>query len=167
MMRQLSHHMALSSMQLRELMGAFLEDFMRAELFVLFILRVTDIHNEKVFRVRFAANPTLMKQLRNRLGEATCEVHLSPCSRPPLRPQSSLGTQARSIPGALHMSRRLLMPDGSAQRLGEGFRAPWGPAATPTQCTVRGSRARALPGRVQMSLCVRVSALRVQVAVGL
>ena len=53
-LRMVSHNMCVSAMQLREMMGFSANETIRAELFVVFILRVIDICNEKIFRVRFA-----------------------------------------------------------------------------------------------------------------
>lgn len=77
-MRSVSHHLGITSMQLREMMSAFSEDYLRAELFVCMFMRILDIWNEKVFRVKFAARPELMKQLRHRMGEITLFPFIQP-----------------------------------------------------------------------------------------
>eukprot|EP00929_Paragymnodinium_shiwhaense_P037151 TRINITY_DN19843_c0_g1_i1.p1 TRINITY_DN19843_c0_g1~~TRINITY_DN19843_c0_g1_i1.p1 ORF type:complete len:1434 (-),score=390.27 TRINITY_DN19843_c0_g1_i1:267-4568(-) len=58
----------VSALQLRELFGLFSSDALRADTLVLFYFRVADIHNEKVFRVRFANCPEELQRLRSRLG---------------------------------------------------------------------------------------------------
>jgi len=77
-LRMVSHQIALTAMQLRGILGLFSEDTDRAELLVLFIFRVTDMHNEKVFRVRFADCPDLLDVIRNRLGELTLLPYIQP-----------------------------------------------------------------------------------------
>jgi len=68
-LRLLSHHICMTSLQMRELLGCFKEESDRAEAFVTFYLRVKDMWNSKVFRVRFASQEELV-MLQERLGLA-------------------------------------------------------------------------------------------------
>lgn len=66
-LRLLSNHWYFMALQLRELLGQFRYDSDRTEAFIIFFMRVMDMYNEKVFRVRFA-NLADLDALRNRLG---------------------------------------------------------------------------------------------------
>lgn len=66
-LRLISHHIHLSSLQMRELLGVFSERQKRADCFVTFFNRVCDMYNEKVFRVRFE-DESEVRSLRERLG---------------------------------------------------------------------------------------------------
>lgn len=65
--RQISHSFWLTSLQVREILGLFRSETMRADLFVTLFSRITDIHNEKQIRVRFEKRCNL-QEIRNRLG---------------------------------------------------------------------------------------------------
>merc|ERR1712093_410652 len=66
-LRFVSNHIYVTSLQLRTLLGSFRHDSDRTEVFIVYFMRVIDMHNEKVFRVRFE-NPEDLVLLRNRLG---------------------------------------------------------------------------------------------------
>jgi len=76
-MRQVSDRFYLTALQLRELLGVFGNDLLRADVFVLLYFRVVDIYNEKVFRARFDSVKEL-QVLQHRLGHATCFPFLQP-----------------------------------------------------------------------------------------
>jgi len=76
-LRAASHHINLTAKQLRQLMGAYEDSTARSELFVLLYFRVTDIHNEKIFRVGFA-DPQEYAKLQGRLGYATMFPFVQP-----------------------------------------------------------------------------------------
>lgn len=66
-LRSMSDRVCFTSLQMRELLGIFREEEVRANVFVMFFLRVTDPYNEKAFRVRFESRAAL-DELRHRLG---------------------------------------------------------------------------------------------------
>lgn len=66
-LRMASHTIYVTALQLRSLMGNFDDMEALVEMIVLFFVRVIDMHNEKVFRVRIE-DQFLMEQLRKRLG---------------------------------------------------------------------------------------------------
>lgn len=76
-LRQVSHLIYITSMQLRKLLGLFASDTVRAECFVLFFNRVADMHNEKLFRARFE-HPKELHSLRVRLGHASTFPFIQP-----------------------------------------------------------------------------------------
>mmetsp|Transcript_27065 Transcript_27065/g.62578 ORF Transcript_27065/g.62578 Transcript_27065/m.62578 type:complete len:1540 (+) Transcript_27065:138-4757(+) len=76
-LRTLSENFYLNSRQQREILGLFKQPQDRAELFVVFFLRVTDIVNEKIFRVRFEDAQELW-ELRQRLGHVMCFPFIQP-----------------------------------------------------------------------------------------
>lgn len=76
-LRMVSHFFYLNSLQMREMLGAFKEESMRAEAFITLYLRVVDVHNSKVFRVRFADQAELRK-LQERLGYVTFFPFIQP-----------------------------------------------------------------------------------------
>lgn len=76
-LRIVSHHMYVSSMQVRELLGIYRNESDRADLMVVFFCRIVDMMNEKVFRVRFD-NPNELDSLRHRLGFATYFPFMQP-----------------------------------------------------------------------------------------
>jgi len=76
-LRTASEHFYLDSLQHREILGLFKNAEDRAELFVIFFLRVTDIYNEKIFRVRFDSSQEHWK-LRQRLGHVMCFPFIQP-----------------------------------------------------------------------------------------
>jgi hypothetical protein len=76
-LRQVSENMYIKALHLRGLLGAFRRDSDRAEVFVIYFMRVVDMYNEKVFRVRFE-NLEDLARLRERLGYATCFPFIQP-----------------------------------------------------------------------------------------
>lgn len=76
-LRQISHLIYLSASQIRQLLGHFRDESQRAEVLTLFFFRIGDIHNEKLFRVRFDSGLELNK-LRNRLGHLAFFPFLQP-----------------------------------------------------------------------------------------
>ncbi|CAE8587900.1 unnamed protein product [Polarella glacialis] len=66
-LRAISHQIYLNSLQMRMMMGSFSEQRKRADCFVCWFNRTTDMHNEKVFRVRFESDYEV-DLLRKRLG---------------------------------------------------------------------------------------------------
>lgn len=75
-MRRISHHVYLNALQLRSLLVSFRWEAERQEIAVLFFLRVADMHNEKVYRVRFSNEE--VARLRKRLGVTTCCPFIQP-----------------------------------------------------------------------------------------
>lgn len=72
-----SHFWFLNSFQLRALTGIFKDANVRADIFVNHALRVLDMHNEKIFRVRFAEQEEF-RNVMSRLGDAA----FFPCMQP-------------------------------------------------------------------------------------
>eukprot|EP00928_Gymnodinium_smaydae_P019003 TRINITY_DN17252_c0_g1_i2.p1 TRINITY_DN17252_c0_g1~~TRINITY_DN17252_c0_g1_i2.p1 ORF type:complete len:1470 (+),score=310.57 TRINITY_DN17252_c0_g1_i2:353-4762(+) len=66
-LRKVSHLILLTSLQLREMLGIFPTDVLRADIFAIFYFRVRDIENEKLFRVRFD-DAHEIERMRDRLG---------------------------------------------------------------------------------------------------
>eukprot|EP00928_Gymnodinium_smaydae_P033374 TRINITY_DN23921_c0_g2_i1.p1 TRINITY_DN23921_c0_g2~~TRINITY_DN23921_c0_g2_i1.p1 ORF type:complete len:414 (-),score=137.75 TRINITY_DN23921_c0_g2_i1:145-1386(-) len=66
-----------TSVLFRQLLGIYKDDKPRAELFVLFFFLVSDIWNEKIFRVRFEDKAELAR-LQDRLGFATFFPYIQP-----------------------------------------------------------------------------------------
>jgi hypothetical protein len=66
-LRMVAQHIYLTALHLRGLLGCFRGDSERKEAFVIYYMRVLDMHNEKVFRVRFE-NQDDLAVLRDRLG---------------------------------------------------------------------------------------------------
>mmetsp|Transcript_16862 Transcript_16862/g.31366 ORF Transcript_16862/g.31366 Transcript_16862/m.31366 type:complete len:1427 (-) Transcript_16862:243-4523(-) len=75
--RLISHNIYFMALQLRELLGQFRHDCDRLEIFMVFFMRVMDMCNEKVFRVRFN-NVEDLDVLRDRLGWATFFPFIQP-----------------------------------------------------------------------------------------
>lgn len=73
----IAHYFYMSSMQMRALTGIFRETYIRAEFFVRFFLRLTDVHNEKVFRARFDDDAEFVR-LQSRLGHTTFFPFMQP-----------------------------------------------------------------------------------------
>lgn len=76
-LRMVSHHFCISALQMRNFMGNINARRMRQEVVVLLFLRVVDMHNEKVFRVRFD-NQEDIKELQLRLGNVTFFPFIQP-----------------------------------------------------------------------------------------
>jgi hypothetical protein len=76
-LRQIAHCIYLRCEQLREMLGIFSTVDVRMEAFVALFLRLTDIWNEKVFRVRFE-DPQETLNLQRRLGNATFFPFIQP-----------------------------------------------------------------------------------------
>lgn len=68
-LRQISHHVCITSLQLRELLSLFKSEAARAEVAVIFFNRVVDMQHEKLFRSRFEKAKDI-EVLRERLGYA-------------------------------------------------------------------------------------------------
>jgi len=75
--RQVSHHFYINALQMREMLGAFKEESMRAEAFIALYLRVVDVYNAKIFVVRFAEEAEKTR-LKERLGYATFFPFIQP-----------------------------------------------------------------------------------------
>lgn len=67
--RSISHNFYINSLQIRMMLGYFRTQEQRAEAFVTFYMRVTDLHNGKLFRVRFRDQGEMLR-LMERLGYA-------------------------------------------------------------------------------------------------
>lgn len=76
-LREISHLFYVSALQVRELLGAFKTAEERAECVVIFVTRLIDIWNGKVFRVRFE-NQEEVNDLRRRLGYAFFNPWMQP-----------------------------------------------------------------------------------------
>merc|ERR1712100_1005224 len=68
-LRMLSHRMFLKALQMREMLGIYRDVMQRENLYVMFIMQVVDMHNEKQFRVRFE-DELQLQRLQDRLGYA-------------------------------------------------------------------------------------------------
>eukprot|EP00927_Polykrikos_kofoidii_P026280 TRINITY_DN23434_c0_g1_i1.p1 TRINITY_DN23434_c0_g1~~TRINITY_DN23434_c0_g1_i1.p1 ORF type:complete len:1381 (+),score=227.10 TRINITY_DN23434_c0_g1_i1:343-4143(+) len=66
-LRSLSHHIHINSMQMRSMLGFFSSKTDRADVFVTFYLRIVDMHNSKIFTVAFDT-PEDVEALMMRLG---------------------------------------------------------------------------------------------------
>jgi len=69
-LRSVSHTIWLKSRDLREMLGIYRSEKFRADLYVMMITKVVDMHDEKLFRARFATRESLHR-LRQRLGHLT------------------------------------------------------------------------------------------------
>eukprot|EP00933_Yihiella_yeosuensis_P041221 TRINITY_DN35638_c0_g1_i1.p1 TRINITY_DN35638_c0_g1~~TRINITY_DN35638_c0_g1_i1.p1 ORF type:complete len:979 (+),score=122.20 TRINITY_DN35638_c0_g1_i1:209-2938(+) len=76
-LRSISHTIFITSMHMRALVGYFSDDADREEAFVMFYLRICDMHNQKQFSCRFAGVDELGR-LRDRLGYAVFFPFLQP-----------------------------------------------------------------------------------------
>jgi len=76
-LRQISSYFFVSAMQLRELLGLFENDPLRADCMVLFFFRVVDMQNQKVFKGRFEHEEE-WSRLRRQLGYMTCFPFIQP-----------------------------------------------------------------------------------------
>lgn len=75
--RSLSHRMFLTCFQVRSLMGIFRESHNRLDLLVTVFFRITDVQNEKLFRVRFDNNEDIF-ELQDRLGYMAFFPYMQP-----------------------------------------------------------------------------------------
>eukprot|EP00930_Biecheleria_cincta_P004891 TRINITY_DN10581_c2_g1_i1.p1 TRINITY_DN10581_c2_g1~~TRINITY_DN10581_c2_g1_i1.p1 ORF type:complete len:1545 (-),score=273.18 TRINITY_DN10581_c2_g1_i1:24-4658(-) len=66
-LRSISHHFFLNPMHIRQMLGYFRSALDREEAVVIFFPRLVDMHNAKIFRVRFEKNEDLVR-LQDRLG---------------------------------------------------------------------------------------------------
>lgn len=66
-MRTISHNFFLNSMHIRQMLGYFRSELDREEAVVIFCPRLVDMHNAKIFRVRFENTEDLVR-LQERLG---------------------------------------------------------------------------------------------------
>jgi len=76
-LRRVSHMIFITAMQLRQLLGVYKDAGFRADLFICFFMRVVDMHNEKLFRIRFE-DPKELHAIQRRLGFVT----YFPCIQP-------------------------------------------------------------------------------------
>jgi len=76
-LRMIAHYVSITSLQLRAILGTFKEEAQRVEVFVTFFLRVVDMWNAKVFRVRFSSQKE-KKHLQDRLGYVTSFPFIQP-----------------------------------------------------------------------------------------
>jgi len=76
-LRSISHNFHISCMQLRQLIGYFRTQSQRGEALVIFFNRIVDLHNSKLFRVRFDSEEEVTS-LQDRLGYATLFPYLQP-----------------------------------------------------------------------------------------
>lgn len=75
--RNLAHYINLTSVQMRQLLGVYRTSELREEALVTTFFRIVDIHNEKVFRVRYEEQAEL-DSLRQRLGYCTFFTYIQP-----------------------------------------------------------------------------------------
>lgn len=76
-LRKVSHEVYLKSTQVRELLGLFKEKAVRLRVFVMYFNRMTDMWNEKVFRVRFEDGEEF-RSLCERVGFCTYFPFMQP-----------------------------------------------------------------------------------------
>mmetsp|Transcript_26615 Transcript_26615/g.88276 ORF Transcript_26615/g.88276 Transcript_26615/m.88276 type:complete len:1465 (-) Transcript_26615:97-4491(-) len=76
-LRSISHNFFLTASHMRALIGYFKEEIQRANVFIIFYLRIVDMHNAKMFRVRFESSEEVTR-LQNRLGYAAFFPFLQP-----------------------------------------------------------------------------------------
>jgi len=69
-LRSISHNFLLRSTHMRAMIGYFKEEQQRADVFINFYLRLVDMHNAKLFRVRFEKKEEVAR-LQHRLGYAS------------------------------------------------------------------------------------------------
>jgi len=72
-----SHYFYINCLQMRSLTGIYRDVPIRCEFLVRLFMRLTDMHNEKIFRARFEDTEEFLK-LQNRLGFATCFPFIQP-----------------------------------------------------------------------------------------
>jgi len=75
--RNLAHYINLTSVQMRQILGVYRTSELREEALVTTFFRIVDIHNEKIFRVRYEEQLELDK-LRQRLGYCTFFTYIQP-----------------------------------------------------------------------------------------
>jgi len=76
-LRSISHHIFVSAMHIRQMLGYFRNPEDREEAVVMFWTRVVDMHNAKVFRVRFEKQEDIVR-LQERLGYTAFFPFLQP-----------------------------------------------------------------------------------------
>jgi len=76
-LQRVSHHIYVTCTQMRGFLGLYKDEEVRLTLCVLFYARVVDLHNEKVFRVRFESEHELLA-LRDRLGWVSTFPYIQP-----------------------------------------------------------------------------------------
>mmetsp|Transcript_69167 Transcript_69167/g.174686 ORF Transcript_69167/g.174686 Transcript_69167/m.174686 type:complete len:1404 (-) Transcript_69167:67-4278(-) len=69
-LRAISHQFWITSSHMRAMIGYFKSEEDRANVFIIFYLRIVDLHNSKMFRVRFESAEEI-KRLQERLGYAS------------------------------------------------------------------------------------------------
>jgi len=69
-MRSIAHNFWIRSVHMRSIIGYFKDSRQRADIFIAFYLRIVDLHNAKMFRVRFPTREEI-EGLQNRLGYAS------------------------------------------------------------------------------------------------
>lgn len=75
-LRKISHLVCLTALQLRAWVGMYRDSGIRAEIFLVMFFRLTDIHNEKMFRVRLDYKE--VANLQRRIGYATFFPFIQP-----------------------------------------------------------------------------------------
>jgi len=76
-LKQVSHFIYISALQIRQFLGLFKEADVRIELIICMFMQITDISNEKVFRVRFE-NKAELDKIRHVLGTITLFPFIQP-----------------------------------------------------------------------------------------
>lgn len=76
-LRQVSHRFFLTALQLREMMGIYKVEDSRSDLYVMCIMQLVDVYNEKLLRNRFEDRDALAR-LRRRLGEVVFFPFIQP-----------------------------------------------------------------------------------------
>jgi len=69
-MRSISHTFSMRSSHMRSIVGYFKDSHQRADIFIVFYLRIVDLHNSKMFMVRFPDQEEVVA-LQERLGYAS------------------------------------------------------------------------------------------------
>jgi len=76
-LRNVAEKIYITSMQMRQLLGYFKCEEHRADVYVAFFMRITDIYNSKLFRVRFEKQREV-ENLMHRLGYVTSFPFIQP-----------------------------------------------------------------------------------------
>jgi hypothetical protein len=76
-LRKVSHHVYLTALQLRDILALFKDKKLMCDVCVIFVNRVVDMWNEKVFRVRFE-NPGDLVLLCKKMGFCTAFPFIQP-----------------------------------------------------------------------------------------
>jgi Ca2+-binding EF-hand superfamily protein len=76
-LRSIAHNFWITSLHMRQLIGFFRLAEHRCEVFIIFYLRIVDMYNAKLFRVRFE-NQEELNRLQHRLGYASFFPFIQP-----------------------------------------------------------------------------------------